>query len=81
MTSTSKHKEAAWTFMKFLMEDEQQLAMSKAGMIPTMKTAMDQAEYFGVSLCGDLYGTAEIGEPENSFRTVAPDRGNLKSGV
>lgn len=44
MTSTSKHKEAAWTFMKFLMEDEQQLAMSKAGMIPTMKTAMDQVD-------------------------------------
>ena len=30
--------------MKFLMEDEQQLAMSKAGMIPTMKTAMDQVD-------------------------------------
>lgn len=44
MTQTSKHKEAAWTFMKFLLEEEQQLAMSKAGMIPTMKTSLDKVD-------------------------------------
>ena len=44
MTSTSKHKEAAWTFMQFLMQDEQQIQMAKAGMIPTTLSAMEKVD-------------------------------------
>lgn len=44
MTSTSSKKDAAWTFIQFLMEDEQQIAMAEAGMIPVTTTAMEKLD-------------------------------------
>ena len=44
MTSTSKQKDAAWTFMQFMLEDEQQVAMAGAGMIPVTETAMAKVD-------------------------------------
>ncbi len=44
MTSNSKKKDAAWTFMKFLLEDEQQIAMKDAGMIPVTSSAMSKVD-------------------------------------
>lgn len=41
--STSKHKEEAWEFMKFMMTPEPQIIMAQTGMIPTnMAAANDQ---------------------------------------
>lgn len=44
MTSTSKNKEAAWTFIQFMLEDAQQAAMSGAGMIPVTNSAMKKVD-------------------------------------
>ncbi len=44
MFAGSAHKTAAWKFMQYMLSDEAQLAMTKAGMIPVMKSAMDQVD-------------------------------------
>lgn len=44
ITSTSKKKDAAWTFIQFMLQDDQQIAMSKAGMIPVTSTAMSKVD-------------------------------------
>jgi multiple sugar transport system substrate-binding protein len=44
MTSTSTKKDAAWTFMKFLLEDEQQVAMAEAGMIPVTTSVTEKVD-------------------------------------
>lgn len=44
ITKTSSKKEAAWTFVQFMLKDEQQLAMSKAGMIPVTESAMAKVD-------------------------------------
>ncbi len=46
MTSTSSKKDAAWTFMKFMLEDAQQVAMAGAGMIPVTSSAMEKVEQY-----------------------------------
>lgn len=44
MTSTSSKKDAAWTFIQFLLQDEQQVAMAGAGMIPVTASAMEKVD-------------------------------------
>ena len=44
MFASSKHKEAAWKFMQYMLSDEAQLAMTHAGMIPVVKSAMDKVD-------------------------------------
>lgn len=73
MTSTSAHKDAAWTFMQFLMEDDQQLAMSKAGMIPVTASAMakvDTSDSPYVAVYMEQLKTAEARIPCSSWPTI-----------
>lgn len=44
MFRSSKNQEAAWKFMQYMMSDEAQLAMTGAGLIPTMKSAADKMD-------------------------------------
>ena len=44
MFAGSAHKTAAWKFMQYMLSDEAQLAMTKAGMIPVVKSAMDKVD-------------------------------------
>ncbi len=44
MFAGSTHKEAAWKFMQYMLSDEAQLAMTHAGMIPVMQSAMDKVD-------------------------------------
>lgn len=44
MTSTGTHKDASWTFMQFMMQEEAQLAMAGAGMIPTTASALEKVD-------------------------------------
>lgn len=44
MTSTGTHKDAAWTFIQFMMGEESQLAMAEAGMIPTTEAALAKVD-------------------------------------
>ena len=44
MTKDSKNQAAAWTFMQFMMTDKAQLPMTKAGMIPTMASALSKMD-------------------------------------
>lgn len=44
MVKGSKNADAAWTFMQFMMSAESQLPMTKAGMIPTMSSLLDQVD-------------------------------------
>lgn len=42
MSSNCKNQEAAWKFMQYLVSEEAQLAMSEAGMIPVLKSAVEK---------------------------------------
>ncbi|MDD3214125.1 MAG: extracellular solute-binding protein, partial [Eubacteriales bacterium] len=44
MTKTTKNAEAAWTFMQYMMSGDAQLAMTKAGLIPTMASNLDKMD-------------------------------------
>lgn len=73
MTSTSKQKDAAWTFMKFMLEDEQQVAMAGAGMIPVTETAMAKVDTSAspyVAVYMEQLKTAEARIPCSSWPTI-----------
>jgi len=49
ITSQSKHPEAAWKFLEYLIEPEQILRMTNAnGAVPARKSALAMSELFGV---------------------------------
>lgn len=73
MTSTSKNKEAAWTFMQFMLEDEQQVAMAGAGMIPVTASAMAKIDTSAspyVAVYMEQLKTAEARIPCSSWPTI-----------
>lgn len=73
MTSTSTKKDAAWTFMQFMLEDEQQVAMAGAGMIPVTKTAMEKVDTSStpyVDVYMEQLKTAEARIPCSSWPTI-----------
>jgi multiple sugar transport system substrate-binding protein len=73
MTSTSKKKDAAWTFMKFMLEDEQQIAMADAGMIPVTSSAMEKVDTTNspyVDVYMEQLKTAEARIPCSSWPSI-----------
>ena len=73
MTATSTHKDAAWSFMTFMLEDEQQVAMAAAGMIPVTGTAMNQVDTTNspyVKVYMEQLKTAEARIPCSSWPTI-----------
>lgn len=73
ITSTSSKKDAAWTFVKFMLEDTQQIAMAQAGMIPVTASAMEKVDTSS-SPYVDVYmkqlQTAEARIPCSSWPTI-----------
>lgn len=73
ITSTSSKKDAAWTFIRFMLEDEQQIAMAEAGMIPVSESAMSQVDITNapyVSVYMEQLKTAEARIPCSSWPTI-----------
>lgn len=73
MTSTSTKKDAAWTFIQFMLEDEQQLAMSAAGMIPVTASAMERVDTSAspyVAVYMEQLKTAEARIPCSCWPTI-----------
>lgn len=73
MTSTSSKKDAAWTFMKFMLEDAQQVAMAGAGMIPVTSSAMEKVDTSGspyVEVYMEQLKTAQARIPCSSWPTI-----------
>lgn len=73
ITSTSKKKDAAWQFVQFLMEDEQQLVMSKAGMIPVTQSALEKVDTTDspyVSVYIEQLQTAQARIPSSEWPTI-----------
>lgn len=73
ITSTSQQKDAAWTFVKFLLEDEQQVAMAQAGMIPVTDSAMEKVDTTGapyVDVYMEQLKTAEARIPCADWPTI-----------
>lgn len=73
ITSTSGKKDAAWTFIRFMMEDEQQIAMAAAGMIPVSESAMSQVDTTDspyVSVYMEQLKTAQARIPCASWPTI-----------
>lgn len=73
MTSTSSKKDAAWTFIQFLLQDEQQVAMAGAGMIPVTASAMEKVDTSNAPYV-DVYmqqlKTAQARIPCSSWPTI-----------
>ena len=44
MFKTSKNKDAAWVFMKWMLTDEPQIKMASVGLVPTVQTAAESEE-------------------------------------
>jgi len=73
MTATSSKKDAAWTFIRFMLEDEQQVAMAAAGMIPVTATAMEKVDTSAnpyVAVYMEQLKTAEARIPCSSWPTI-----------
>lgn len=73
MTSTSSKKDAAWTFIQFMLEDEQQVAMAGAGMIPVTESAMEKVDTSNspyVDVYMEQLKTAEARIPCSSWPTI-----------
>lgn len=73
MTSTSSKKDAAWTFMKFMLEDAQQVAMAGAGMIPVTSSAMEKVDTSSspyVEVYMEQLKTAQARIPCSSWPTI-----------
>lgn len=45
MTSGSRHKDAAWAFMKFMLSEEAQGILAAAGQIPVLRSAISLPEF------------------------------------
>lgn len=73
MTASGSKKDAAWTFIRFMLEDEQQVAMSAAGMIPVTATAMEKIDTSAnpyVAVYMEQLKTAEARIPCSSWPTI-----------
>ena len=74
MFKTSKNKEAAWTFMQWMLSPEPQIMMAQLGMVPTnMDAAKDQAvlnsPYIGTYI--EQLKTAKPRTPSPKWETMS----------
>lgn len=69
MFANSKHKEEAWTFMKWMLQEEAQVLMASTGMIPTNKQAAASEEVQKVPFIAEYTKQLETALP----RTPVPN--------
>ncbi len=70
MLEGTKYKEESWVFMQYLMSDEAQLKMAKAGVIPATQTALslmntDENEFLGAFI--EQLETAQSRIPSENY--------------
>ncbi|WP_313999513.1 extracellular solute-binding protein [uncultured Paenibacillus sp.] len=75
--ANSKNKEAAWTFMKWMLGEEPQKIMSKVGMIPTNKNAANDPAFLDTPYIAEYVKQLETALP----RTPIPQYGEMETIV
>lgn len=81
MTATSSKKDAAWTFIRFTLEDEQQVAMAGGRHDPCDRNGHGEGRHIRQPLCRRLHGTAQNGGSAHPLLKLADDRNDFEHRI